>query len=102
MGMPASVAGDQSMGHVFSPSPIVPSQITVLAMGNGKPSAGKAVHVVGDTISVHVLGNSAHAGTIAVGSTTVYANSKGIVRIMDTGDCGAMIMGTAGTVLVGG
>ena len=95
MGMPASVAGDQSMGHVFSPSPIVPSQATVLA-------TGKAVHVVGDTISVHVLGNSAHAGTIAVGSTTVYANSKGIVRIMDTGDCGAMIMGTAGTVLVGG
>ena len=83
------------MGHVFSPSSIVPSQATVLA-------TGKAVHVVGDTISVHVLGNSAHGGTIALGSTTVYANSKGIVRIMDTGDCGAMIMGTAGNVLVGG
>ena len=95
MGMPASVAGDPSMGHVFSPSAIVPSQATVLA-------TGKAVHVVGDAIGVHVLGNSAHAGKIALGSTTVYANSKGIVRIMDTGDCGAMIMGTAGTVLVGG
>ena len=43
MGMPASVAGDMSLGHVFSPSPITPSQSTVLA-GN------KPVHVAGDTI----------------------------------------------------
>ena len=93
--MPVSVAGDQSMGHVFSPSPIVPSQATVLA-------TGKPVHVMGDAIGVHVLGNSAHAGTIGLTSTTVYANSKGVARLMDTGDCGAMIMGTGGNVLVGG
>jgi len=58
--------------------------------------------VVGDVIGVHVLGTSAHAGTIAQASTTVFANSKGVARIMDTGDCGAMILGTAGNVLIGG
>jgi len=95
MGMPVSVAGDQSMGHVFSPSPITPTQATVMA-------TGKPVHVMGDVIGIHVLGNSAHAGTIGLTSTTVYANSKGIARLMDTGDCGAMVMGTGGNVLVGG
>jgi uncharacterized Zn-binding protein involved in type VI secretion len=95
MGMPASVAGDMSLGHVFSPSPITPSQSTVLA-GN------KPVHVAGDVIGIHVLGLSSHAGTISKTSTTVYANSKGVARLMDTGDCGALLLGTAGTVLVGG
>ena len=65
-------------------------------------ATGKPVHVMGDVIGIHVLGNSAHAGTIGLTSTTVYANSKGIARLMDTGDCGAMVMGTGGNVLVGG
>jgi len=95
MGMPASVAGDMSMGHAFTPSPITPTQATVLILN-------KPVHVVGDLIAVHVLGTSAHAGTIAQASTTVLANSKGVARIMDGGDCGAMILGTAGNVLIGG
>ena len=93
--MPASVAGDMSLGHVFSPSAITPSQATVLINA-------KLVHVAGDVIGVHVLGLSAHAGTISKTSTTVYANSKGVARLMDTGDCGALLLGTAGTVLVGG
>ena len=93
--MPASVAGDMSLGHVFSPSAIVPTVATVL-MGNLVP------HVAGDVIGVHVLGLSAHAGTISKTSTTVYAESKGVARLMDTGTCGAMILGTAGNVLVGG
>ena len=93
--MPASVAGDISMGHIFSPSAIVPSQATVLING-------KLVHVAGDVIGVHVLGLSAHAGTIQKTSTTVYAENKGVARLMDSGDCGALILGTAGNVLVGG
>ena len=93
--MPASVAGDMSLGHVFSPSAITPSQSTVLA-------GAKLVHVAGDAIGVHVLGLSAHAGTISKTSTTVFAENKGVARLMDTGDCGAFILGTAGTVLVGG
>ena len=93
--MPASVAGDMSLGHVFSPSAITPTVATVLI-------GGKAVHVAGDAIGVHVLGLSAHAGTISKTSTTVFAESKGVARLMDTGDCGAMILGTAGNVLVGG
>ena len=95
MGMPASISGDPSLGHAFSPSAITPTQTTVLILN-------KPVHVVGDVIGVHVLGTSAHAGTIAQASTTVFANSKGVARIMDTGDCGAMILGTAGNVLIGG
>ena len=95
MGMPISVAGDMSLGHVFSPSAITPSKATVLA-------GAIAVHVAGDVIGVHVLGTSAHGGTISKTSTTVFAESKGVARLMDTGDCGALILGTMGTVLVGG
>ena len=95
MGMPVSAAGDQSLGHAFTPSPITPTTTTVMA-------SGKLVHVVGDPIAVHVLGNSAHAGTIGFGSTTVFAGGKGVARLMDKGDCGAMILGTVGNVLVGG
>ncbi len=95
MGMPVSAAGDQSMGHGFSPSGITPTQATVLV-------GGKAAHVVGDVILPHVLGNSVHGGSIAQASTTVFANSKGVARLMDQGDCGAIILGTAGNVLVGG
>ena len=94
MGMPVSKAGDQSLGHVFSPSPIVPSTATVMVM-NSPP------HVVGDVIVVHVLGNSAHGGTIGLTSTTVMAANKGLARLMDTGDCGAMISGSGATILVG-
>ena len=95
MGMPISKAGDTSLGHVFSPSPITPTTTNVTAMGS-------PVHVVGDPIAVHVLGNSAHAGTIGLGSTTVMAGGKGVARMMDSGDCGAMVSGTGGTILVGG
>jgi len=95
MGMPISKAGDTSLGHVFSPSPITPTTTNVTAMGS-------PVHVVGDPIAVHVLGNSAHAGTIGLGSTTVLAGNKGVARLMDTGDCGAMVSGSGGSILVGG
>ncbi len=93
--MPASVAGDMSMGHVFSPSAITPT-VTKVTIG------GLVPHVAGDAIGVHVLGLSAHAGTISKTSTTVFAENKGVARLMDTGDCGAMILGTMGNVLVGG
>ena len=93
--MPASVAGDMSMGHVFSPSAITPT-ITKVLIG------GLVPHVAGDVIGVHVLGLSAHAGTISKTSTTVYAENKGVARLMDTGTCGAMILGTVANVLVGG
>ena len=95
MGMPISKAGDQSLGHVFSPSPITPTTTNVTALGS-------PVHVATDPIAVHVLGNSAHGGTIGLASVTVMAGNKGLARLMDTGDCGAMISGTAATVMAGG
>ena len=36
MGMPVSAAGDQSMGHAFTPSPITPTTTNVLV--SGKPT----------------------------------------------------------------
>ena len=95
MAMPASIAGDVSIGHAFSPSPITPTTTTVTVMGS-------IPHVAGDVIGVHALGNSAHAGTIGLGSTTVLAGNKGVARLMDTGDCGAMVSGSGGSILVGG
>ena len=96
MTMPCSITGDMSIGHAgFSPAPITPLTVTVLVMG-------VPPHVVGDVIGPHVLGTSAHGGTIGKASTTVLAGGKGLARMMDKGDCGALILGTGATVMVGG
>jgi hypothetical protein len=55
------------MGHGFSPSPITPT---------GGASAkllitGKVPHVQSDPVTVHVLGQAAHAGTLLNVSKTV-------------------------------
>ena len=94
--MPCSITGDLSIGHAgFTPSPITPTTATVLVMG-------VPPHVVGDLIGPHVLGTSVHTGTIGQASTTVLAQSKGVARLMDKGDCGALILGTGALVMVGG
>ena len=94
--MPVSITGDMSIGHAgFTPSPIVPTTATVLVMG-------VPPHVVGDSIQIHILGQSAHVGTILNTSTTVLAGGKGIARMMDKGDCGAMLLGSGATVMAGG
>ena len=95
--MPCSITGDMSIGHAgFSPSPITATTSTVLTLG-------VPPHVIGDVIGPHVLGLSAHGGTILEGSTTVLVeNSRaGLARLMDKGDCGALILGSGGNVLVG-
>ena len=94
--MPCSITGDMSIGHAgFTPSPIIPTTATVLVMG-------VPPHVLGDSIQIHILGQSAHVGTIAKASSTVLANSKGVARMMDKGTCGAMLLGTGAMVMVGG
>ena len=96
MTMPCSIAGDMSIGHAgFSPAPITPTTATVLVMG-------VPPHVADDVIGAHVLGNSAHGGKVAKVSTTVQAGGKGVARLMDKGDCQSLILGSAGTVMVGG
>ena len=96
MTMPASIAGDMSIGHAgFSPAPITPTTVTVLVMG-------APPHVATDVIAPHVLGQAVHGGTVADVSTTVLAESKGVARLMDKGDCQSLILGSAGTVMVGG
>ena len=98
MTMPCSIAGDMSIGHAgFSPAPITPvggAAAKVLILGS-------IPHVKDDVIGVHVLGNSAHGGKVANVSTTVEAGGKGLARLMDEGDCGALILGTGATVMVG-
>jgi len=94
--MPCSITGDLSIGHAgFTPSPITPTTVNVLVLG-------VPPHVVGDLIGPHVLGTSVHTGTIGQASTTVLAQSKGVARLMDKGDCGALILGTGALVMVGG
>ena len=98
MTMPCSITGDMSIGHAgFTPSPITPTTATVLVLG-------VPPHVVGDLIGPHVLGTSVHTGTILEASTTVLVeNSRaGLARLMDKGDCQALILGTAANVIVGG
>ena len=96
MTMPCSITGDQSIGHAgFSPSPITATTANVLVLG-------VPPHVVGDLIGPHVLGTSVHTGSIGKASSTVLAGNKGVARMMDKGDCGALILGTGGTVMVGG
>ena len=96
MTMPCSIAGDMSIGHAgFSPAPITPTTAKVLVMGTPP-------HVAGDVIAPHVLGQAVHGGTVADVSTTVLAESKGVARLMDKGDCQSLILGSAATVMVGG
>ena len=96
MTMPCSIAGDMSIGHAgFSPAAITPSTAKVLVMGTPP-------HVAGDVIAPHVLGQAVHGGTVADVSTTVLAESKGVARLMDKGDCQSLILGTGATVMVGG
>ena len=98
MTMPASIAGDMSIGHAgFSPAPITPSTSNVLVMG-------APPHVATDVIAPHVLGQAVHGGTVQDVSTTVMTAKgvKGIARLMDKGDCGSLILGTGATVVVGG
>ena len=98
MTMPCSIAGDMSIGHAgFSQASITPSTSYVLVMG-------APPHVATDVIAPHVLGQAVHGGTVQDVSTTVMTakGTKGVARLMDKGDCGALILGTGSTVMVGG
>ena len=100
MTMPCSIAGDMSIGHAgFSPAPITPvggAAARVLVMGS-------IPHVAQDLIGPHVLGQAVHTGVVQKVSTTVLVTGDlGLARLMDEGDCGALILGTGATVMVGG
>ena len=101
MTMPCSIAGDMSIGHAgFSPAPITPiggPLAKVLVMGSFP-------HVADDLIGPHVLGQAVHTGAVAEVSATVVTGplENGLARLMDKGDCQSLILGSAGTVMVGG
>ena len=58
--------------------------------------------IIGKDSGIHILGTSAHIGTVQQTSTTVLVGGIGVCRLMDKGNCGAMILGTAATVIAGG
>ena len=99
MTMPASIAGDMSIGHAgFSPAPITPSggaAAKVMVMGS-------IPHVATDVIGPHILGQAVQTGLVQKVSTTVLAGGLGLARLMDKGDCQSLILGSAATVMVGG
>ena len=49
----------------------------------------------------HVLGNSPCRNN-RIRFNNCLPGSKGVLRLMDSGDCGKQILGTVGNVLVGG
>ena len=77
--------GDTGTGHEAYPShSIITSSSNVFVNGIG-------VATVGDTLESHCDEDGCHEGTLASGSSTVYANSKAICRIGDSVSCGGTI-----------
>jgi len=95
MGMPVTRVGDISTGHgAFAPRPANECSPDVNAEGNG-------VVRESDDWTTHCVGPSCHEGAVQQGSSTVFVNGKGAVRMGDEIDCGGMSMQGAVTVFVG-
>jgi uncharacterized Zn-binding protein involved in type VI secretion len=65
---------------------------------------GTGVHRQGDKTVPHPMGASAcpnHTPAITTGSTTVFANGKGVARIGDLYDDGEEVSSGSGTVFAG-
>lgn len=96
--MPAvHLKGQQGTGHGCFP-PRVNTQGSPNVFVNGIP-----VHRQGDAWASHGCGVCIpHAGTLAAGSSTVFANGKGIARIGDPVDCGSACAEGSPNVFAGG
>lgn len=95
---PASRIGDIALGHAsFTPTPAIVGSPDVF-------TCGPAQHRKGDAILPHssVSPSPRHPRNANCGSSTVFVNSKELVRIGDCVDCGGMLAAGCGTVVVGG
>lgn len=91
-----TVQGQIDSGHgCFPPRPSTQGSSDVFVNG-------VAAHRQGDSWAVHVCGNSAHAGSLAAGSSTVYVNGKQLGRIGDDVDCGSVVAQGSPNVNAGG
>ena len=93
---PISRLDDIGLGHDCHP----PTKV-IEASGNVN-ACSKAVHRVGDNLQPHACGGPPHPRHASSGSTTVFTNSRGTVRIGDSIDCGGILATGCGTVIVGG
>jgi len=95
---PISRVTDMGSGHSsFIPSPVIQGSNNVFA-GN------LPVFREGDNLSPHPSStpNAPHPRTGLKGSSTVFTNNKGTMRIGDSIDCGGFMMTGLETVIVGG
>lgn len=88
--------GDMCTGHgAFPPRPSTSGSGNVFV--NGIP-----VHRKGDSWASHCNSRpSCHGGTLASGSSTVFANGKDIGRIGDPVDCGSSVATGSSNVFAG-
>lgn len=88
--------GDMGTGHGnFPPRPNIAGAATVFV--NGIP-----VHRQGDAWDTHCNPTTCHAGVLAVGSTTVFAEGAGVARIGDPVSCGSAVAAGSPDVFAGG
>jgi len=95
---PASRIGDIAMGHgSFPPTPVIEGSPNVIVGSSPQ-------HRVGDAILMHPSPSPSppHPRKASSGSTTVFVNSKGTVRIGDSVDCGGFLAQGFDTVIIGG
>ena len=88
--------GDSCTGHgCFPPRPNNQGSSDVFC--NSIP-----VHRQGDSWNVHCCGIPCHGGSLAAGSSTVFANNKDLGRIGDPVSCGSATANGSGNVFAGG
>ncbi len=88
--------GDSCTGHGCFP-PRTNNQGSSDVFCNGIP-----VHRQGDSWNVHCCGIPCHGGSLAAGSSTVFANNKDLGRIGDPVSCGSAAASGSGNVFAGG
>lgn len=88
--------GDSGTGHGCFP-PRTNNQGSSDVFCNGIP-----VHRQGDSWNVHCCGIPCHGGSLAAGSSTVFANNKDLGRIGDPVSCGSAAANGSGNVFAGG
>ena len=94
VGMPACRLTDMTMGHGC-----YPPQATIQG-SNDVFIEGLPAHRVGDKIQPHCC-YGCHPTTASKGSSTVFINGKGLMRVTDSASCGSKMMTGATTVKAG-
>ncbi|WP_423838651.1 PAAR domain-containing protein [Thauera propionica] len=88
--------GNRCTGHgCWPPRPSTSAAASVFVNGI-------AVHRVGDSWATHCCKRSCHSSVLAGGSSTVFAEGKGVGRIGDPVACGSRVAQGSPNVFAGG